>query len=188
MNIANRLTIFRTLLVPFYFIFLLYSFPNNQFFVILSFILLLIIAIGDAIDGYLARKLNQVSKLGTFMDPVADKLTISISFIILGVYMEIPAWLVIIVISKDVLIAIGWFLVYLQGGDITIRPSIFGKMCAFMQFVVIVLHFVFKVITSLVGIQPYIWWITCLLTVIAAAFYVFDGIKRLNGDKNGSKS
>jgi len=86
MNIANRLTISRIFLIPLYFIFLLYSFPDNHLFTVLSFILLLVIALGDALDGFLARKFKQVTKLGTILDPIADKLAITISFIILGVY------------------------------------------------------------------------------------------------------
>jgi len=183
MNVANKLTISRIFLIPLYFIFLLYSFPNNNFYTILSFILLLIIALGDALDGFLARKLNQISRLGSILDPIADKLTISISFIILGVYKEIPAWLVIIVISKDVLIFLGWLVLYILNCDITVKPSIFGKMSAFLQFCVVLFHFILKVLTFLQFLQPIIWWGTCAATICAGISYVYDGSTRLNGDK-----
>jgi cardiolipin synthase (CMP-forming) len=186
LNIANRLTVFRIFLIPLYFIFLLYSFPDNYLFTILSFALLLVIALGDALDGFLARKLNQVSKLGTILDPIADKLAISISFVILGVYQEIPAWLVIIVISKDVLIFLGWFILYILNCDITVKPSVFGKVSAFMQFNVVMFHFILKVINIIQFILPVIWWITCAATIAAGISYVYDGTKRLNGEKQSS--
>ncbi|MBU1627394.1 CDP-alcohol phosphatidyltransferase family protein [bacterium] len=186
MNIANRLTVFRIFLIPLYFIFLLYSFPNNKLYTTLSFLLLVVIAFGDAVDGFLARKLHQVTKLGTILDPIADKLAISISFVILGVYQGIPAWLVIIVISKDVLIFLGWFILYILNCDVTVIPSIFGKVSSFLQFSVVLLHFIMKVTNIFDSVIPVIWWFTCAATIAAGISYVYDGMKRLNGDKQSS--
>ena len=96
MNIPNSLTILRILLVPVYIGFMTYG---SYGFALLT---LLIAGLTDATDGYLARKLNQRTRLGTVLDPLADKLLLTSSFISLAVLHLVPSWLVILVVSRDI--------------------------------------------------------------------------------------
>ena len=92
-------------------------------------------------------------------------------------------WLVIIVISKDLLVFIGWIILYIFDYDITVKPSLIGKFSALMQFVVVLFYFLVKVLYFLNYILPVIWLTTCAATIAAGANYVYAGMKRLNKDE-----
>lgn len=98
MNLANRLTLARIFLVPIFMMILIIKIPYGKFIAAAVFILA---ASTDGLDGYIARKKNQVTRLGKFMDPLADKLLVSAALISLVELQEIPAWVAVIIIGRE---------------------------------------------------------------------------------------
>src|SRR5260370_4610167 len=98
---------------------------------------LVLAGLSDAIDGLLARKLNQRSSLGAYLDPIADKLLLSSSFVILAFKSEIAWWLAIIVLSRDVLILIVAVVIILIWGYRPFPPSLLAKITTFFQIVLV---------------------------------------------------
>lgn len=90
-------------------------------------LVLLIISLTDFLDGYIARLLKQVTSLGKFLDPTADKIAITISLILLTIYKDLPLWFVFIIIFRDIFTVIGGLLIFSRK-DIQVLPNIFGKM------------------------------------------------------------
>ena len=100
---------------------------------------LLLAALSDALDGLLARWLDQKTAIGSFLDPLADKLLSVSGFVTLALIGPIPAWFVIVVISRDVLISLGALVLYLHDGRLEIAPSLTGKAAMLGQFATLVL-------------------------------------------------
>lgn len=127
MNLPNSLTILRILLVPVYIGFMTYG---SYGFALLT---LLVAGLTDAIDGHLARKLNQRTRLGTLLDPLADKLLLTSSFISLAVLHLVPSWLVILVVSRDIILLLGTVVAHVTGTPINVTPTFLGKGTTFLQ-------------------------------------------------------
>lgn len=142
LTIPNQLTILRMLLVPVFVTCLIYQWwvPALSFFVIAS--------VTDAADGYLARKLNQKSSLGVVLDPLADKLMMVSSYVVLSGERLIPPWLTVIVVSRDVLLIGGVvFLKLFAQNNVKIEPSLLGKGTTFSQILtvnMVLLHKILK--------------------------------------------
>jgi len=100
-NYPNLLTLFRILLTP---LFLYFLFTRYQFFEILALLIFIVASVTDAYDGYVARKYSSVTKLGKFLDPLADKILMSAAFISFVILDLIPLWMVILVISRDFIV------------------------------------------------------------------------------------
>jgi cardiolipin synthase len=127
MNIPNSLTILRILLVPVYIGFMTYGAYG---FALLT---LLVAGLTDAIDGHLARKLNQRTRLGTLLDPLADKLLLTSSFISLAMLHLIPSWLVILVVSRDIILLLGTVVAHVTSTPINVTPTFLGKGTTLLQ-------------------------------------------------------
>lgn len=179
MNIANKITILRVLLTPIFFGLLLYYKPEQDY---LRFIALAIFGIAvftDAVDGFLARFLKQKTALGTIMDPIADKLLLITSFIALTVWngsVKLPLWLPIVVVSRDIIIVIGVFVIFLTKGDVKIAPSMLGKLTTFFQMMAVIS------VLLLYRHAEYIWNLAVAFTMISGIDYVFRGTRQLNGN------
>src|SRR5580700_11787 len=102
-----------------------------------ALLVLVVAGLSDVIDGLLARKLNQRSSLGAYLDPIADKLLLSSSFVILAYKTRIAWWLTIIVLSRDILILIVAVVILLISGYRPFPPSIFGKLTTFFEIVLV---------------------------------------------------
>jgi cardiolipin synthase len=135
MNIPNSLTILRILLIPVYIGCMTYGAFG------LALLALLLAGFTDAIDGLLARRWNQQTRLGMFLDPLADKLLLTSGFLSLASLHLIPSWLVILVVSRDVLLLLGTAVTHLTGIQIDVTPTIWGKGTTALQ-----LSYVFLVI------------------------------------------
>lgn len=131
MNIANRLTFSRILIIP---IFLFAFFVQFKYHLLVAGIIFFLSGLTDLFDGYVARTYNQVSDLGRLFDPLADKLTMITVFTALSINKLIPIWILIIVIAREGVILAGALLVYLRGADI-INPSPSGKYATFFLYV-----------------------------------------------------
>jgi cardiolipin synthase len=128
LNLPNCLTLFRILTIPVFLEFLAYQYYWQA---------LVVFAIGgftDFLDGFFARRMNQQTALGAYLDPVADKLLVVTSFIMLGSMGGIPIWLAVIVVARDLLIVIGYGIIYfLVEERILVRPSLVGKWSTTLQ-------------------------------------------------------
>lgn len=133
---ANQLTILRMAFVPCIVLLLIYGHPA------IATLVFFIAGITDGLDGLLARTLEQKTELGSFLDPVADKLLltgvfVTLTFPWLPVALHIPAWLTILVISRDVLIAVSALIIHLQTGHSEFPPSILGKCTTALQLLTV---------------------------------------------------
>jgi cardiolipin synthase len=178
-NIPNLITLFRAFLVP---VFIMAIFYRNFK---LALVVFLVAAISDALDGFLARKLNQVTTLGVILDPIADKALINSGFLLLS-YVDriIPVWLTVLVISRDILILVGGWLLTAFGKINRIRPTLVGKLTAFSQFFTLfltLLNLNFAICFNSCIIVVYA--ITALLTITSAISYSIRGIRELNSEK-----
>ena len=169
MNLPNKLTLFRVILIPFFVFFLLapYFEGYGNYIAVAVFI---VASITDFLDGKIARKYNLVTNFGKFMDPLADKLLVSSALICLVALNKIPAWVVIVIIAREFIIS-GFRLVAADNG-VVIAASYWGKFkTAFQMVTVIVLILnipgeVFAVIGTV------LIYISLVLTVISLIDYI----------------
>ena len=145
MNLANKLTIFRIILVPIMVIipFLgiqgeLFSIPTTYLIIDLIFI---IASITDKLDGYIARSRNQVTTFGKFLDPLADKILVLTAMIMLVEMGRLPAWIPVIVLSREFIVS-GYRLIAVEKGGKVIAASVWGKLKTVTQMIAIILAFV----------------------------------------------
>lgn len=180
MNLANKISIFRILLTPFFVLSIMYYRPEQDF---LRFIALGIFSLGvisDGVDGYIARIGHQKSRLGILLDPMADKLLLMTVFICLSMannlpaHLRLPPWVPIVVISRDIIIVLGAAIIYLITSDLQIAPSWLGKLTTFFQMSTII-----AVLTQY-KYSPFILNIAMLFTVISGIDYIRRGSKLLN--------
>ncbi|WP_163328170.1 CDP-alcohol phosphatidyltransferase family protein [Desulfurobacterium thermolithotrophum] len=174
-NIPNVITLIRGFLVP---LFIMAVFYKNFK---LALIIFLVASISDALDGFLARHLNQVTTLGVILDPIADKALINSGFILLS-YVDriIPVWLTILVLSRDVIILVGGWLLTTFGKINKIKPTMIGKLTAFFQFFTIfltLLNLNYQICNSFC--INVIYGVTALLTVLSAIDYGAKGIQEI---------
>ncbi len=163
-TVPNQITFLRLGFLPFFLILVSY----DEF----KWALLILVAAGlsDGIDGLLARKLNQKSALGAYLDPIADKLLLSSSFVVLAMAKKVAWWLTIMVLSRDVLLLVVAAVIILISGYRPFPPSIYGKFTTFFQII-----FVFAVV--LAAAYPYPHWeqVNNGLLYTVTAFTVFSG-------------
>lgn len=167
MSIPNIITLGRVMLVPFIFWLLL----NGE--AELAFYVFVIAGVSDAVDGFLAKRFGWTTELGAFLDPIADKLLIVCIFIALGVAGKLPSWLVIAVVSRDVLIIIAVVLSWLMGHPLTIRPISISKANTTAQIVlaaVVLADEAFKL--DIPGPRIALIWITGALTIASLVAYL----------------
>lgn len=146
MTLANRITIFRILMIPTFIMMAIYYGRSvvkgdpNPWFHYLTILVFLLASVSDGIDGYIARKYNQRSRLGEVLDPIADKglliaaiLTLSFS----NWQYEFPIWFPVLVITRDAVILIGTLILHFLIGHVEVRPSWIGKTATAMQMLAI---------------------------------------------------
>lgn len=125
MNLPNKLTIFRVILIPFFVVFLLLD-PSNQTYRYIADAIFIIASLTDMLDGKIARKYNLVTNFGKFMDPLADKLLVSAAMICLIATGQLAAWIVIVIISREFIIS-GFRLIASDNG-IVIARKLLGQV------------------------------------------------------------
>ena len=178
MNLPNKLTVVRMVLVPFFVAALLLSKTNDSLkWVALA--LFVIASLTDFADGYIARKYNLITNFGKFMDPLADKiLTISgmICLIELG---RIPSWIVVIIVAREFIIS-GFRLVAAENG-VVIAANYWGKFKTTFQMIMIIL--MIMNIPQLQIVTDIVMWIALALTLISLWTYIMANKQVLAGDK-----
>jgi cardiolipin synthase len=142
LTIPNLLTLLRILIVPVFAILVMYG------HLVAAFALFVLAALTDLLDGYIARRLNQASSLGAFLDPMADKLLMLVAFVLLGtsrhVALHIPPWLMILAITRDVIIGLFALHAYPNYDASNFRPSLLGKATAIVEMVVVSLTLLYN--------------------------------------------
>jgi cardiolipin synthase len=130
-NIPNTITITRIVLIPVFIIALDYKMYDYALY------LFLFASLTDLLDGLFARLKNQRTHLGTFLDPLADKFMLVTSFVFFTLYGWIPAWLTIIVISRDIIVVTGFVLLFFITRSLKVEPLLLGKASIATQFILL---------------------------------------------------
>ena len=143
MTTANKITILRILLIPFFVVEgLYYVTTGNEVYRLMAIISFAIASICDGVDGYVARRYNQRSELGAILDPLADKLLLVSGIVLLSFnwrYFErIPLWLTCTIIGRDVLILAGVIVIQITVGKLRVKPRVFGKIATVLQMVTVI--------------------------------------------------
>ena len=175
MNLPNKLTVLRICMIPFFFFFLLYEGGASRNMRILADILFIAASLTDLLDGKIARKYNLVTNFGKFMDPLADKLLVCSALICLIELGQLPAWVVIIIISREFIIS-GFRLVAADNG-IVIAASYWGKFKTVFQMTAVIL-LIFN-IPSLALLTNIVLAVAVVLTVVSLADYIVKNRKVL---------
>lgn len=175
MSIPNLITLGRILLVPV----VVWAIMSNAMWV--AFVLFMVAGLSDGVDGYLAKRFNMTTELGAYLDPLADKALIVSIYLTLGINGDIPRWLVILVVSRDILIVGGIMLSWLMGNPLKIRPLLVSKLNTVAQivFACVVLGSlgfnyqmpVFKL--ALMGL-------VAILTLLSIAAYLAEWVRHMN--------
>jgi len=174
MNLPNILTLIRVLLIPAFVILIM-----NKFFgwAIITFA---IAGITDGIDGLIARITHQRTELGAYLDPIADKLLLSSAFITLAIIEILPSWLAVIVITRDLIILIGFLAMILANYRPKIQPSLVSKVTTVFQIAAILLVLLVGYYPALGRLSTIAIYGTTLFTIISGSHYIYVGARILN--------
>ena len=166
MNLPNKLTIFRVILIPFFVVLLLFDITAYDKWIALA--IFIIASLTDFLDGQIARKYNLVTNFGKFMDPLADKLLVCSAMICLVELSRIPAWVVIVIIAREFIIS-GFRLVASDNG-VVIAASYWGKFKTTFQILMICL--MIADLPQLALITQIVMWVALALTVVSLVDYL----------------
>ena len=175
MNLPNKLTTLRVIMIPFFVFFLLWQNGENRTFRMIALALFIIASLTDLLDGKIARKYNLVTNFGKFMDPLADKLLVCSALICLIELNALPAWMVIIIISREFIIS-GFRLIASDNG-VVIAASYWGKFKTTFQMVSVVS--LILDIPALAFVTTICVWIALLLTIVSLVDYIYKNHKIL---------
>jgi CDP-diacylglycerol--glycerol-3-phosphate 3-phosphatidyltransferase len=182
MTTANKVTILRIVLVPFFVVALLYYAQNgSEFYRWLALSLFAVASACDGIDGYIARRFNQRSELGALLDPLADKLLLLSAVVLLSLgsapHLErLPLWLAGTIIGRDVLLLVGLVVIFVTVGRPAIRPRAIGKIATVLQMGVVL-----WVLLKLPGLLlPWMAVSAAIATAGSGILYILDGVRQLS--------
>lgn len=169
MTLANKITLLRIFFIPVFIVLLLQG-HDPWPAVIFTFTI-----VTDALDGFIARWKKQKTALGSFLDPLADKLLMVSSFLTLAYLKVIPLWIFVVTLSRDLIIVLGWVLMYFILHTTEIRPRLLGKATAIVQMVTTWL--------ILLGIQgawkDHLLMLTVVVTCLSGADYMIAGSRKM---------
>jgi cardiolipin synthase len=178
MGLANWLTMLRIILVPVFVLLLVYKRPG---FALAVFGLA---ALTDLLDGYVARRRGIQSRLGAFLDPMADKLLLTVSFVALTYLKVLPVWITIVVLSRDVILMMGALLIHMLGGRIYPRPSWAGKAATFFQILAVLAGMLVRYFRAPTGatsvVLGSIVWVAAAFTILSGLQYLVQGMRYLS--------
>jgi cardiolipin synthase (CMP-forming) len=166
MNIPNILSIFRLFVTIFFVL------AVNQGRLKLALLLFVIQGVSDLLDGLLARIMNMKTPLGAFLDPIADKAMLVSAYVVLYLHGILPLWVTLVVLLRDVVMAIGFLILYKIFGKVRLIPSIYGKTSTFLQIFTVV----YVLWSEDRTYAPYFFYATATLTIVAGLQYFARGI------------
>ena len=189
MTTANKITIFRILLIPI-FVWLTLDYIRDfqkgnerEWQRLVACAIFAVASVSDAVDGYIARRYHQKSELGTYLDPLADKMLLVSAMILLSIRFKetspfalLPLWFPVLVISRDLIVLGGVVLIHMLAGKVIARPRLVGKCATFFQM--IVLGWVLLKIEH----PRYTWplYAAGVFTLTSGIWYILDGVKQFN--------
>jgi cardiolipin synthase (CMP-forming) len=193
LSLANRITFVRLFCVPVFVLLLLYYDKSvqrgdgNEILRIYAFFVFSVTFLSDALDGYFARSRNQITRLGTIIDPLADKALLLSALILLSYastnayQVHLPIWFVWLVICRDIMLVAGAVLIHVITGTVTVKPRLSGKMTTFFQMLIIV----WVMLNLPAHFFSLILKIAAIFTMISGVQYFFDGIRQFE-NKNSN--
>ena len=193
MNLANKLTIFRMILVPLMVIVPFLGINNEILGIPLSYIIIdiifIIASITDKLDGYIARSRNQVTTFGKFLDPIADKILVLAAMLMLVEFDKLPAWIPVIVLAREFIVS-GYRLIAVEKGGKVVAASVWGKLKTVTQMIAIILAFLdvnafgacFK--GNLTGFALILNSIVTIMMIIQTIATIFSGYEYLKEGKD----
>jgi cardiolipin synthase len=170
LTVPNIITLARILLTPLFIIFLIQKHYH------LALWIFVLAGLSDIADGLIARRWQQKTPLGTFLDPLADKLLMCSSFVTLAIYHLIPSWLTVIVISRDLVLVLGVTLFKLVNFPVVVRPSLAGKLSTATQVTTVFLVLVVTAWNLSPGFLETLFWLTGGLTTISGIHYILQAL------------
>ncbi|HEY8560990.1 MAG TPA: CDP-alcohol phosphatidyltransferase family protein [Pyrinomonadaceae bacterium] len=184
LTIPNLLTCLRMALIPVFASLLFYGYNGWALFVFL------VAGVSDGIDGFVARRFNQESELGTIIDPIADKLLMTVAFVVLSLrnvlpetrFLPIPFWVTAAVIGRDILIVTVAGAINVMTGFHGFKPSWLGKASTFVQVVAVVLILI-AAYTNYSFYLPTVYFIVVLLAVVSGIHYIFHVAKLMKEEE-----
>ncbi len=180
MSIPNLITLARILSVPL----VVWAITSGQMGI--AFILFLAAGVSDAVDGFLAKRFNMASEVGAYLDPIADKALIVSIYVSLGIAEAIPRWLVILVVSRDIMIVGAMIFTWMIGRPMAVKPLLVSKLNTVAQIiyaclVLASLGFGF----SLGLVEPLIMGSVAILTLLSIGFYVAEWVRHIGSAESG---
>lgn len=179
MTIPNLITAFRIILVPVFVIYLINDRLDS------ALVIFLICMVSDGIDGMVARLFNQKSRLGAYLDPLADKTLLVTAFVLLGVRGYLPSWLTVTAIARDVMILLGVLVFHLNRLEIRIRPSAVSKLNTCFQFITLSVVLLKGSVLLPAAVYVALYYGTAALTIISGLHYMQYGLRAM-GEGTGN--
>jgi cardiolipin synthase len=174
MGLANWLTTLRILLIPVFVTLLVYRQAGWAIVVFCT------ASLTDLLDGYIARTRGTQTRLGAFLDPVADKLLITSAFITLTHLKVIPFWIAAVVVSRDLILSVGVLVIHVAGGTVHPTPSWLGKASTLFQMTTVLLAMLAFYFKMLMSLPKGAAWVTAFFTIASGLQYLVLGLKQLN--------
>ncbi|MCH7916952.1 MAG: CDP-alcohol phosphatidyltransferase family protein [Planctomycetes bacterium] len=202
LSLATRITLLRILLIVPFICCLLKT--NSQDLALSTRVLLrhlalgifVVMAVSDALDGYMARRLKDITQLGTFLDPVADKLLMTSACLLLTSQRAhvpgylIPPTVVVLIIGKDLLLSIGFGILYVLTSDAVVRPNFFGKASTMLQLLMVGAVLLGPEASDLLPrwgqFARVLWWSAATSAVLAALVYIRDGSRYIEAHERAT--
>lgn len=178
LTIPNLITLARILLTPLFIIFLIQK--RYQ----LALWIFVLAGLSDLADGVIARRWRQKSPLGTFLDPLADKLLMGSSFITLSISHLIPSWLTVIVLSRDLVLVLGVTLFKLVNLPVVVQPSLAGKLCTTTQVTTVFLVLVSQSWPLSPAFLEALFWLTGGVTAMSGIHYIIQALWEIAHSQN----
>ena len=180
LSIPNLITLGRILLVPV----VVWAITAGELQI--AFLLFLTAGVSDAIDGYLAKRFGMVTALGAYLDPLADKAMMVSIYVALGITGAIPRWLVILVVSRDIMIVGGVMLSWLVGSPVKVKPLLVSKINTVAQVVfacLVLASLGFRFEIGLLGEMAML--MVAALTLLSVGYYVAEWLRHMNSAEAG---
>jgi cardiolipin synthase len=172
MGLANWLTTLRILLIPVFITLLVYR------KVTAALLVFCLASLTDMLDGYIARSRGRQTRLGAFLDPMADKLLLTSAFVALTYLKLIPFWITAVVVSRDLILSVGVLVIHVSGSVVTPAPSWIGKTSTALQMATVLVAMLFH---HRLPLAPKAFaWVTAVFTVVSGLQYLVLGLKQLN--------
>ena len=183
LTLANQLTILRIALIPAFVLLVVYGYLGG------ALIVFSVAGLTDALDGLIARRAGQRTSLGAWLDPMADKLLLVTTFVVLALpglnlANRLPVWLTVCIISRDVVIILTVAVVNLAIGRRTFRPSVFGKIATATYIVTAVAAMLFNYLGYHSVIVDIGVWVSLAITIISSLHYIWHARRIIDGPAN----